>query len=149
MANNGAFLSEGINNVNGFTITVERVVKAHHVSSTNAVAKRHWGTIQSPDGDITTMDGWTTVRIKKFCGVASTSCTNGVLTELKKAKAILESMGLPTADLDAKIADELTAIENAKTEKVYAKRKADLDKAVMLCAKWDINISQYLTEYYN
>ena len=69
--NNGAFLVEGTNNVNGYTITVERVIKAHHVSSTNAVAKRHWGTIQSPGGDITTMDGWTTVRIKKFCGVAS------------------------------------------------------------------------------
>lgn len=147
MANNGAFLLEGTNEVNGFTVTVERVVKAHHVSSTNAVAKRHWGTIQSPDGDITTMDGWTTVRIKKFCGVASTPRTNGVLSELKKAKAILESMGLPTTEIDSKIAEEQAVIENAKTEKVYAKRKADLEKAIGLCAKWDINIQEHLQEY--
>lgn len=147
MATNNTFLLEGTNNVNGYTVTVERVIKAHHVSETNAVAKKHWGTIQSPDGDVTTMDGWTTVRIKKFCGVASTPRTNGVLTELKKAKAILESMGLSTADIDAKIADEQTAIDNAKAEKAYAKRKADLNKAVILCGKWDINISQYLTEY--
>lgn len=145
--NNGAFLVEGTNYVNGYTVTVERVIKAHHVSPTNAVAKKHWGTIQSPDGDITTMDGWTTVRIKKYCGVASTPRTNGVLAELKKAKALLESLGMPTTEIDAKIADEQTAIDNAKAEKAYAKRKADLNKAVLLCGKWDINISQYLTEY--
>lgn len=147
MATNNAFLLEGTNEVNGFTVTVERVVKAHHVSSTNAVAKRHWGTIQSPDGDITTMDGWTTVRIKKFCGVASTPRANGVLSELKKAKAILESMGLPTTEIDSRIAEEQATIENAKTEKAYAKRKADLEKAIGLCAKWDINIQEHLQDY--
>lgn len=147
MATNNAFLLEGTNNVNGYTVTVERVIKAHHVSETNAVAKKHWGTIQSPDGDVTTMDGWTTVRIKKFCGVASTPRTNGVLSELKKAKALLESLGMPTSEIDAKIETEEAAVANAKAEKAYAKRKADLEKAVLLCGKWDINISQYLTEY--
>ena len=159
-----------------------------------------------------------TINADKRNGEHNAQIIRSVLAELKKAKALLESLGMPTAEIDAKAGEvsatcELTvnakvmpatgitldkttaelaegetltltatvtpedatdktvtwtssdetvatvvdgvvtalkagkATITAKAEKAYAKRKTDLEKAVLLCGKWDINISQYLTEY--
>lgn len=152
MAKNRTF-QDGISVVNGYEINIIRFVGAQQVSATSRHAARHWGTITTPDGDVISMGdaGMTTPDIKKIVGMTETkvynrgSSSNGggssEINKLMKLKSSLESMGLPTADVEAKIeqikaeqadkieADRLSA-ENQKKVKQIQKEIKKLEKLV-------------------
>lgn len=141
MRNSRSF-NDGMNEVNGFVVNVIRFVGAQQVSATSRVAARHWGTITTPDGVVIDMgeSGMTTPQIKKLVG-ASTKHYNfgefgGEIKKLEKLKSQLESMGMSTTELDAKIEAEKERISaivsrNAATTEIkrIEKEIRQLDEA--------------------
>lgn len=140
MRNSRSF-NDGMNEVNGFVVNVIRFVGAQQVSATSRVAARHWGTITTPDGVVIDMgeSGMTTPQIKKIVGGRTREYNRGESGELKKLHQLreqLESLGMSTTELDAKIEAEKARIEEEKNRidnsseiKRFEKEIKKLDKA--------------------
>lgn len=121
MRNSRSF-NDGTNEVNGFVVNVIRFVGAQQVSATSRVAARHWGTITTPDGVVIDMGelGMTTPQIKKILSATTKPYNRGESAELKKLNQLREqlvSLGMDTAEVDARIEEEQERIEAAKASK--------------------------------
>lgn len=143
MANNQRTFQDGINEINGFIVTVVRFVGAQQVSATSRVAAKHWGTITTPSGEIIDMGeyGMTTPQIKKIVGGTTRTYNRGgdssELKELLKLKSQLETFGVDTTEVDVKIEAKRAEIEaesrrvdNSKEIKRIEKEISKLDKLV-------------------
>lgn len=118
----------GLQEINGYTVNVIRVQKAQHVGESMYPA-RYFGDITSPDGSVRSMGdaGMTSPSIKRFIGLTlgpnprhdggSTSLSDKQLSSLKRAKKALEDAGLPTDEVDTKIADREAEIDALKAER--------------------------------
>lgn len=117
MAKNQRTFVDGLNQMNGYVINVIRFVSAQQVSETSRIAARHWGTITTPSGEVIDMgeSGMTTPQIKKICGGESRTYNRGgqssAIKQLEKVKSTLESLGMDTTEVDAKIEAEKARIE--------------------------------------
>ena len=134
MRNSRSF-SDGMNEVNGFVVNVVRFVGAQQVSATSRVAARHWGTITTPDGVVIDMgeSGMTTPQIKKIIGGRTREYNRGDSGELKKLNQLreqLESLGMSTAELDAKIESEKARIEEEKSRLSHVTEIRELEKEI-------------------
>ncbi len=117
MAKNQRTFQDGTNNVNGFVVNVVRFVGAQQVSETSRIAAKHWGTITTPSGEVIDMgeSGMTTPQIKRIVGGETKSYNReGGSSEIKKLeqlKSQLESLGMSTVEVDAKIEAKKAEIE--------------------------------------
>jgi hypothetical protein len=120
MAKNQRTFQDGENQMNGYVINVVRFVGAQQVSETSRIAARHWGTITTPSGEVIDMgeSGMTTPQIKKICGGESRVYNRGgqssAIKQLEKVKSTLESLGMDTTEVDAKITAEKARIEEER-----------------------------------
>lgn len=120
MAKNQRTFQDGENQLNGYVINVIRFVGAQQVSDTSRIAARHWGTITTPSGEVIDMgeSGMTTPQIKKIVGGETRTYNRGgqssALKQLEKVKSTLESLGMDTSEVDAKIESEKARIEEEK-----------------------------------
>jgi hypothetical protein len=120
MAQNQRPFQDGENQMNGYVINVVRFVGAQQVSETSRIAARHWGTITTPSGEVIDMgeSGMTTPQIKKICGGESRVYNRGgqssAIKQLEKVKSTLESLGMDTTEVDAKITAEKARIEEER-----------------------------------
>lgn len=120
MAKNQRTFADGINEMNGYVINVIRFVGAQQMSDTSRIAAHYWGTITKPDGTEISMgdNGMTVTDIKKIVGGQTRSYNrSGESSEIKRLEAIksqLESLGMNTAEIDAKIEAKKVEIEAAK-----------------------------------
>lgn len=135
---------DGVNQYNGFKVTVVRFVSAYDSSESGRTAAKHWGTIETPDGEIIDMGvkGMTTPQIKKKIeqlsggGVRYTareynrgeSGGNKELNQLMKLKEQLESIGMSTSELDAKIEAKQAEIEANRQRNDNAPRIKEIKK---------------------
>jgi wobble nucleotide-excising tRNase len=135
MAKNQRTFSDGINEMNGYTINVVRFVSAQQVSETSRIAAKHWGTITTPSGEVIDMgeSGMTTPQIKRIIGGETKSYNRGGSSEIKKLEKIksqLESLGMSTADVDAKIEAEKARIEAERNQVDNSKEIKKLEKEI-------------------
>jgi DNA-binding transcriptional MerR regulator len=136
MAKNQRTFQDGINEVNGFVVNVVRFVGAQQVSETSRIAAKHWGTITTPSGEVIDMgeSGMTTPQIKRIVGGETKSYNReGSSSEIKKLeqlKSQLESLGLSTADVDAKIEEKQAEIEAESRSKENEKEIKKLEKEI-------------------
>lgn len=120
MAKNQRIFADGINEMNGYVINVIRFVGAQQISNTSRIAAHYWGTITKPDGTEIGMgdNGMTVTDIKKIVGGQTRSYNrSGESSEIKRLEAIksqLESLGMNTAEIDAKIEAKKVEIEATK-----------------------------------
>lgn len=120
MAKNQRTFQDGENQMNGYVINVIRFVGAQQVSETSRIAARHWGTITTPSGEVIDMgeSGMTTPQIKKMCSGESRTYNRGgqssAIKQLEKLKSTLESLGMDTSEVDAKIEAEKARIEEER-----------------------------------
>lgn len=121
MAKNQRTFADGINEMNGYVINVIRFVGAQQVSESSRIAAHYWGTITKPDGTEISMgdSGMTVTDIKKIVSGMTTRTYNrsGESSEIKKLEVLksqLESLGMNTAEVDAKIEAKKAEIEAAK-----------------------------------
>lgn len=136
---------DGVNQYNGFKVTVVRFVSAYDSSESGRTAAKHWGTIETPDGEIIDMGvkGMTTPQIKKKIeqlsggGVRYTareynrggeSGGNKELNQLMKLREQLESIGMSTDELDAKIEAKKAEIEANRQRNDNAPRIKEIKK---------------------
>jgi wobble nucleotide-excising tRNase len=135
MAKNQRTFSDGINEMNGYTINVVRFVSAQQVSETSRIAAKHWGTITTPSGEVIDMgeSGMTTPQIKRIIGGETKSYNRGGSSEIKKLEKIksqLESLGMSTADVDAKIEAEKARIEAERNQVDNSREIKKLEKEI-------------------
>lgn len=122
MAKNQRIFTDGVNEMNGYTINVVRFVSAQQVSETSRIAAKHWGTITTPSGEVIDMgeSGMTTPQIKKIVGGETRSYNragggqSSTIKQLEKIKSYLESLGMDASEVDAKITAEKARIEAEK-----------------------------------
>lgn len=99
----------GLNELNGYTINVIRFVGAYQNGENSRIAAHYWGDITHPNGDITLMgdNGMTVTEIKKIVGGSVNHYNRGgessEIKKLEEVKSKLESLGLSTTEVDAKI----------------------------------------------
>lgn len=135
MATNQRTFSDGINEMNGYTINVVRFVSAQQVGETSRIAAKHWGTITTPSGEVIDMgeSGMTTPQIKRIIGGETKSYNRGGSSEIKKLEKIksqLESLGMSTAEVDAKIEAEKARIEAERNRVDNSKEIKRLQKEI-------------------
>lgn len=117
MARNFRTFADGINVINGYEVNVIRFVSAQQVSATSRIAAHYWGTITTPDGEEIDMgeSGMTVVQIKKIIGGETRTYNrngdNGEIKKLEELKSTLESLGMSTTEVDAKIEAKKAEIE--------------------------------------
>jgi hypothetical protein len=127
--------------VNGYKVNIIRVVSAYNNADNSRIAAKYFGDITHPNGDITFMgdDGMTVTQIKKIVGGSSRTYNRGnrvdnELNQLEKLRKQLESLGLDTSEIDARIADnarreanreQIAALEAMKNELIELKSKID------------------------
>lgn len=142
---------DGRNEFNGFVVNVVRFVGAYDSSESGRTAAKHWGTIETPDGEIIDMGvkGMTTPQIKKKIeslsggGVRYTareynrgeSGGNKELNQLMKLKEQLESIGMSTSELDAKIEAKKAEIEANRQRTDNAPRIKEIQKEIRKLSK--------------
>lgn len=120
MAKNQRTFADGINEMNGYVINVIRFVGAQQVTESSRIAAHYWGTITTPDGTEISMgdNGMTVTDIKKIVGGQTRSYNrSGESSEIKKLETIksqLESLGMNTAEIEAKIEAKKAEIEASK-----------------------------------
>lgn len=145
------FFNDGRNEYNGFVVNVVRFVSAYDSSESGRTAAKHWGTIETPDGEIIDMGvkGMTTPQIKKKIeqlsggGVRYTareynrgeSGGNKELNQLMKLKESLESLGMSTDELDAKIEAKKAEIEANRQRNDNAPRIKEIQKEIRKLSK--------------
>ena len=136
MANNQRTFADGINNMNGYVINVIRFVGAYQNGANSRIAAKHWGTITTPDGEVIEMgeSGMTTPQIKKIIGCESKSYNrvgiNGEIKKLEQLKSQIESLGMSTAEVDAKIEAKKAEIEEANNRVDNSKEIKRLEKEI-------------------
>lgn len=135
MAKNQRAFQDGINEMNGYTINVVRFVSSQQVSETSRHAAKHWGTITTPSGEVIDMgeSGMTTPQIKEIIGGVSRTYNrgeSGTIKALEKLKSQLESLGMGTAELDAKIEAEKARIEAERNQVDNSKEIKKLEKEI-------------------
>lgn len=141
MANNQRTFQDGINEINGFIVTIVRFVGAQQVSATSRIAARHWGTITTPSGEIIDMGeyGMTTPQIKKIVGGTTRTYNRGgdssELKELLKLKSQLETFGVDTTEVDVKIAAKRAEIEAESRRVDNSKEIKKLEKEISKLSK--------------
>jgi predicted RNase H-like nuclease (RuvC/YqgF family) len=142
------FFQDGENLYQGYTIVVNRFTSAYENGDNSRIAAKHWGIIRTPSGEEISLVGKTTNQIKKMItrlsggGVAYSArdyARGGESSELKqliKAKETLESLGMNTDELDAKIEAKKAEIEanrnrvdNTKQIKAIRKEITKMEKA--------------------
>lgn len=117
MATNQRTFADGVNQMNGYEINVIRFVGAYQNGANSRIAAKHWGTITTPDGEVIDMgeSGMTVTQIKRIVGGETRSYNRkGESSEIKKLqnlKSQLESLGMSTAEVDAKIEAKKAEIE--------------------------------------
>ena len=136
---------DGVNQYNGFKVTVVRFVSAYDSSESGRTAAKHWGTIETTDGEIIDMGvkGMTTPQIKKKIeqlsggGVRYTareynrggeSGGNKELNQMIKLREQLESIGMSSEELDAKIEAKKAEIEANRQRNDNAPRIKEIQK---------------------
>ena len=135
---------DGVNHYNGFKVTVVRFVGAYDSSESGRTAAHHWGTIETPDGEVIDMGikGMTTPQIKKKIEQLSgggvryeareynrgESGGNKELNQLMKLRESLESIGMSTSELDAKIEAKKAEIEANRQRNDNAPRIKEIKK---------------------
>jgi predicted RNase H-like nuclease (RuvC/YqgF family) len=141
------FFQDGVNSYNGFVVNVVRFVGAYDSSESGRTAAKHWGTIETPDGEIIDMGvkGMTTPQIKKKIEKLSggdvqytardynrggDGGANKELNQLMKLREQLESVGIDTAELDAKIEAKQAEIEANRQRDTNAPRIKELRKKI-------------------
>ena len=139
------FFQDGRNEFNGFVVNVVRFVSAYDSSESGRTAAKHWGTIETPDGEIIDMGvkGMTTPQIKKKIEKLSgggvryeareynrgeSASGNKELNQLMKLKEQLESIGMDTSELDTKIEAKKTEIEANRQRNDNAPRIKEIKK---------------------
>lgn len=141
MGKNQRTFADGINEMNGYVINVIRFVGAQQISNTSRIAAHYWGTITKPDGTEICMgdNGMTVTDIKKIVSGMATRTYNrsGESSEIKKLEALksqLESLGMSTAEIDAKIDAKKAEIEESQLEAQriaeFAKKKKEIEKEI-------------------
>jgi hypothetical protein len=136
MAKNQRTFQDGENQMNGYVINVVRFVGAQQVSETSRIAARHWGTITTPSGEVIDMgeSGMTTPQIKKICGGESRVYNRGgqssAIKQLEKLKTSLESLGMDTTEVDAKIEAEKARIEEERNRSDNSAEIKRLEKEI-------------------
>lgn len=107
MRRNG-FLNIGVNDLNGYSVEVLRYMPSQNDCGRHSADARYWGTITTPDGEYIAMGerGMTALQIKRQCGIISSSSASepSELKKLKKLRTMMADSGLPTEEVDAKIA---------------------------------------------
>lgn len=142
---------DGVNHYNGFKVTVVRFVGAYDSSESGRTAAHHWGTIETPDGEVIDMGikGMTTTQIKKKIEKLSggyvrytareynrgESGGNKELNQLMKLKEQLESIGMSTDELDAKIEAKKAEIEANRQRNDNAPRIKEIQKEIRKLSK--------------
>lgn len=139
------FFQDGRNEFNGFVVNVVRFVSAYDSSESGRTAAKHWGTIETPNGEIIDMgvNGMTTPQIKKKIEKLSGGDVqytardynrggdgggNKELNQLMKLRDSLESLGMSTAELDAKIEAKKAEIEANRNRVNNAPRIKEIRK---------------------
>lgn len=141
MATNQRTFQDGINEVNGYVVNVVRFTSAYNTSFNESTGKwnrqcaKHWGTITTPSGEVIDMgeSGMTTPQIKRIIGGETKSYNRGGSSEIKKLEKIksqLESLGMSTADVDAKIEAEKARIEAERNQVDNSKEIKKLEKEI-------------------
>lgn len=136
MAKNQRTFQDGTNEINGFVVNVVRFVGAQQVSETSRIAAKHWGTITTPSGEVIDMgeSGMTTPQIKRIVGGETKSYNReGGSSEIKKLeqlKSQLESLGMSTIEVDAKIEAKKAEIEAESRSKENEKEIKKLEKEI-------------------
>lgn len=142
MANNQRFFQDGINEVNGFVVNVVRFTSAYNTSFNETTGKwnrqcaLHWGTITTPDGEEISMgeSGMSTPQIKRIIGGETKPYNrngkSGELKQLESLKTQLESLGMSTAEVDAKIEAKKAEIEAANNQIDNSKEIKRLEKEI-------------------
>lgn len=134
MANNQRTFADGINEMNGYVINVIRFVGAYQNGANSRIAAKHWGTITTPDGEVIEMgeSGMSTPQIKKIIGGETKTYNrngkSGELKQLESLKSQLESLGMSTAEVDAKIEAKKAEIDAANNRIDNSKRKSRSSK---------------------
>lgn len=135
--------ADGINFVNGYQVNIIRFVGAQQITATNRKAALYWGTITTPEGDVINLgdNGSEVGKIKKLCGITEKTPYNrgGVGTpresqeikKLRQAISTLESMGMDSSAVQAKL-DELIAKseEDKKVADAAKKAKSEENKKI-------------------
>lgn len=134
------FFVDGLNEVNGFIVNVVRFVGAQQLSASSRIAARHWGTITYPNGDVLDMgiNGMTTPQIKKIIGGVTKVYNRGESVELKKLNQLrsqLESLGMCTDEVDAKIEAKKLEIEAESRRVDNSKEIKKLEKEISKLSK--------------
>lgn len=135
---------DGVNHYNGFKVTVVRFVGAYDSSESGRTAAKHWGTIETPDGEVIDMGikGMTTPQIKRKIEQLSGGSVrysareynrgdgggNKELNQLMKLKEQLESIGMSTSELDDKIEAKKAEIEANRQRTDNAPRIKEIKK---------------------
>jgi predicted RNase H-like nuclease (RuvC/YqgF family) len=141
------FFNDGVNNYNGFVVNVVRFVGAYDSSESGRTAAKHWGTIETPDGEIIDMgvSGMTTPQIKKKIEKLSggdvqytareynrggNGDSNKELNQLLKLRVSIESLGMNTDELDAKIEAKKAEIEAHRQRNDNSQRIKEINKEI-------------------
>lgn len=149
MANNQRTFADGINEMNGYVINVIRFVGAYQNGANSRIAAHHWGTITTPDGEVIEMgeSGMTTTQIKKIIGGESRSYNrvggNSEIKKLEQLKSQLESLGMSTAEVDAKIEAKKAEIEAANNRVDNSKEIKRLEKEIKKLEKTKEQLNQF------
>lgn len=129
MRRNG-FLNIGVNDLNGYSVEVLRYLPSQNDGGRHSADARYWGTITTPDGEVIFMgdSGMTALQIKRKCRVISSSSTSepSELKKLKKLRTMMADSGLPTEEVDAKIAaleEQVAQSRRANSAEMKALRK--------------------------
>lgn len=135
MAKNQRTFQDGTNEVNEFVVNVVRFVGAQQVSETSRIAAKHWGTITTPSGEVIDMgeSGMTTPQIKKIVGGETKPYNREGGSEIKKLeqlKSQLESLGMSTIEVDAKIEAKKAEIEAESRSKENEKEIKKLEREI-------------------
>ena len=123
MTTTGRSFNIGEQIINGYTVTIERVISAHESDDNSRVriAAKYFGTIITPDGEEIELGatGKTSPQIKRIIGLAAIAKTGGdkQLNSLKTAKKALEAAGLNTDEIEQKIAEREAEIEVLAAER--------------------------------
>ena len=113
-----SFLNIGVNDLNGYSVEVLRYMPSQNDDSRHSADARYWGTITTPDGEVIFMGdrGMTALQIKRKCGIISSLSASepSELKKLKKLRVMMADSGLPTGEVDDKIAALEEQVEQSR-----------------------------------
>lgn len=121
--------------VNGYTISIERVISAQQLENNSRIAAKYFGTITDPNGTVISLgtNGKTSPQIKRIIGLTTIANNSGdkQLISLKKALKALEWAGLDTTEVAEKIAAREQELQQIATEQqAQNQARKDAQKAI-------------------